>query len=71
MTLREVALSLHTLEKSVLQLPESHMRQALNVHIQAMLELLLAERLQDNEARNFQLTEPSAPTPKKSRRTKA
>jgi hypothetical protein len=60
MSIKQLALSLNKLEKVVGALPESTLQLQLKEHIDAMLTLLLKERVQANEAKNFTL-KPDAP----------
>lgn len=72
MNIKEVALSLNTLAKQVAALPDSALKTQLQKQVDAIMELLVSERVKDNEARNFQLTppEPEAVEPVKSQRSR-
>jgi hypothetical protein len=71
MTLKEVALALHTFEKTIQDLQESRIKTILLGHTQEIHALLVSERLKDNEVRNFQLSEPDKPEVKQGKSTKA
>lgn len=65
MSFKDVVLALNEYDKSVKGMSESPLKKDLKSNIENSLQLLLNERIKENQAKNFKLQQPELEKPEK------